>query len=139
MAIVELTHGDLMRFTAVNNAGAEIVLDGAGGQFSPMQLLLAGLGGCTGMDVVGILKKMRQDVTSYRIEVDGVRAEEHPRIYTEITVRHIFEGNNLSRDMVERAVNLSEEKYCSAYAMLKEAATIHTEVRIAEPAGMGRD
>ncbi len=138
MAIVELTHEGELRFTALSTRGAQITLDSEGEYFSPMQLLLAALGGCTGMDVVSILKKMRQDVTGYRVEVDGVRADEHPRVWTEITIRHIVEGNNLQRAMVERAVNLSEEKYCSISAMLK-ATTIHTEIQISQPAGIGGD
>jgi putative redox protein len=81
---------------------------------------------------------MRQDVTSYRVEVDGMRAEEHPRVWTEITVRHMVEGNNLQREMVERAVHLSEEKYCSVAAMLK-GTTIRTEIVISQPAGIGAD
>lgn len=139
MATVELTHEGGMRFGAHSVRGAEITLDTEGPAFSPMQLLLAALGGCTGIDVVSILKKMRQDVTDYRIEVDGVRAEDHPRVYTEITVRHIVEGNNLSPEMVERAVSLSDEKYCSVAAMLRGTATIHTEIEIAAAAGVGAD
>lgn len=138
MAIVELTHEGGMRFGALSTRGAQITLNSEGEYFSPMQLLLAALGGCTGMDVVSILKKMRQDVTGYHVEVDGVRAEDHPRVWTEITVRHIVEGNNLQREMVERAVNLSEEKYCSVAAMLK-GTTIHTEIQISQPAGIGAD
>jgi putative redox protein len=115
-----------------------MTLDSDGEHFSPMQVLLAALGGCTGMDVVSILKKMRQDVTGYRIEVDGTRADDHPRVWTEITVRHIVEGNNLSREMVERAVSLSEEKYCSVAAMLT-STPIHTEIELVHPAGIGAD
>jgi putative redox protein len=138
MAIVELTHESGLRFTALSARGAQITLNSEGEYFSPMQLLLAALGGCTGIDVVSILKKMRQDVTSYRVEVDGMRAEEHPRVWTEITVRHMVEGNNLQREMVERAVHLSEEKYCSVAAMLK-GTTIRTEIVISQPAGIGAD
>lgn len=138
MATVELTHEGLLRFTALSSGGAQITLDSDSKDFSPMQVLLAALGGCTGMDVVSVLKKMRQDVTGYRIEVDGVRATEHPRVWTEITVRHIVQGNGLSREKVERAVQLSEEKYCSVAAMLK-GTTIHTEIELAQPAGVGAD
>jgi putative redox protein len=100
-----------------------------------MEYLLAGLGGCTGMDTISILRKMRQDVTDYRIEVEGVKADEHPKVYTEISIRHIVTGNNLSEDRVRHAVDLSEEKYCSAMAMLRQAAAISTvvEVRSATP------
>jgi putative redox protein len=138
MAIVEMTHEGGMRFTASSSRGAQITLDSDGEFFSPMQLLLAALGGCTGMDVVSILKKMRQDVTNYRVELDGERAADHPRVWTEITVRHIVEGNGLSRDMVERGVSLSEEKYCSVAAMLT-GTVIHTEIELVQPAGIGAD
>lgn len=138
MAIVEVTHEGGMRFTASSSRGAQITLDSDGEFFSPMQLLLAALGGCTGMDVVSILKKMRQDVTNYRVELDGERAADHPRVWTEITVRHIVEGNGLSRDMVERAVSLSEEKYCSVAAMLT-GTVIHTKIELVQPAGIGAD
>lgn len=138
MAIVELIHEGELRFGALSSRGAQITLDSAGEYFSPMQLLLAALGGCTGMDVVSILKKMRQDVTGYRVEVDGERAQDHPRVWTEITIRHLVEGNNIQREMVERAVNLSEEKYCSVSAMLK-GTTIHTEIVISQPAAVGAD
>jgi putative redox protein len=139
MATIRLMHEGGLRFTATSPRGAEITLDSDGASFSPMQLVLAALGGCSGMDVISILKKMRQDVTAYRIEVDGVRAEDHPRVFTEMTVRHIVEGINLSPAMVERAVSLSEEKYCSVAAMLQPGATIHTEIEVNAPAGVGAD
>lgn len=138
MATVELTHEDGLRFTALSPRGAQITLNSDSTDFSPMQVLLAALGGCTGMDVVSVLKKMRQDVTGYRIEVDGTRADDHPRVWTEITVRHIVEGNDLSREKVERAVQLSEEKYCSVAAMLK-GTPIRTEIELVQPAGVGAD
>jgi putative redox protein len=138
MATVELSHEGGMRFTALSNRGGQITLNSDSTDFSPMQVLLAALGGCTGMDVVSVLKKMRQDVTGYRIEVDGKRADDHPRVWTEITIRHIVEGNNLSREKVEHAVQLSEEKYCSVAAMLK-GTPIHTEIELVQPAGIGAD
>ena len=107
----------------------------AGGEnrgISPMRLLLIALGGCTGMDVISILKKMRQDVTHFEIELAGPRASEHPRVYTQIEIVYRLRGRNLARDMVEKAVRLSEEKYCSAGAMLKQAAPIITRIEIEE-------
>jgi len=119
-------------------AGHTVHMDGrpdAGGQglgFSPMQLLLVSLGGCTGMDVISVLKKMRQDVTSFSIEVSGVRADEHPKVYTEIELTYRLRGRSLSRESVEHAVRLSREKYCSVEAMLNKVATFTSRIEIEE-------
>ncbi len=120
-------------------SGGQVVhMDGipeAGGQglgASPMRLLLMALGGCTGMDVISILKKMRQDVTGLEIVVSGERASDHPKVYTSLDVLYRVKGRQLQRDMVEKAVNLSEEKYCSVGAMLKKAAPLHTHIEIIE-------
>ncbi len=107
----------------------------AGGQglgVSPMRLVLIALGGCTGMDVVSLLKKMRQDVTHFEISVSSERAEEHPKVYTGFELVYRVRGHNLQRDMVERAVKLSEEKYCSVGGMLKKAAQITVRIEIEE-------
>ena len=97
---------------------------------TPKTLLLAGLAGCTGMDVVAILQKMRQDWESFRVEVDAETAESHPMVYTQIGLRYIFKGKNLDQSKVERAVSLSREKYCAVSAMLKETAAITHEILI---------
>lgn len=94
---------------------------------TPMELLLISLGGCTGSDVVGILEKKRQRVTSYEIEVRGVRRDQHPRIYTEIEVVHRFRGHKIDPKAVAHAIELSETKYCSVSAML--AASAHLTMR----------
>ncbi len=118
--------------------GHTVDMDGrleAGGQdlgFGPMQLLLVSLGGCTGMDVISILKKMRQDVTAFSVEVSGERAAEHPKVYTEIEVVYRLRGRNLSRESVEHAVRLSQEKYCSVEAMLDKVAKFTTRIEMEE-------
>src|SRR5215470_2876159 len=89
-----------------------------------MELLLIALGGCTGADVVSILKKKRQRVTGYEIEVRGQRRQEHPRIYTAIEVVHHVRGRNVDPKAVAQAIELSETKYCSVSAMLGAAAEI---------------
>jgi putative redox protein len=99
-----------------------------------MELVLVALGGCAGADVVGILEKKRQLVTSYEIEVRGERRAEHPRVYTAIEVVHRLRGRNIDPKAVEHAINLSEEKYCSVSAMLKKATTITTRYEIEEEA-----
>jgi putative redox protein len=91
----------------------------------PLQLLLVGLAGCTGMDVVSFLRKMRQPVEGYRIEVEGERAEDHPKVFTHIHLRHIVVGR-VAEDRLAKAVELSEAKYCSAHAMLRSVARITT-------------
>lgn len=106
-----------------------------GGQnsgFRPMELLLVGLAGCTGMDVISILKKKQQDVVSFEVSVQGERAQEHPRIYTHITIEYVIIGHGIDPAAVERAVQLSETKYCSAQAMLSKAAKIDHVITIKE-------
>ncbi len=127
-----------MRFEAEAGSGHHITLDAAehgGGQntgFRPMELLLVGLAGCTGMDVISILRKMRQPVTAYEIHVDGIRAEDHPMTFVEITVEHVVYGQHLEPDAVARAIHLSEERYCSVGAMLGKAAHLTHTFRIVE-------
>ena len=99
---------------------------------SPMELLLIALGSCTGVDVFSILKKQRQDVTDYRIEVKGERREEFPRSYTRLEVKHILRGRNLAEQAVARAVELSDQKYCSVAATLRGPAEIVTSFEIEE-------
>lgn len=99
---------------------------------TPMELLLLALGGCTAVDVVSILKKKRERVTDYRVEVRGERREEHPRAYTRIEVRHVVRGHNVSEKAVAQAVELSEEKYCSVAATLRPTAQIVSSFEIIE-------
>src|SRR5207248_1035264 len=83
---------------------------------TPMELLLIALGSCTGVDVISILKKQRQHVTDYRIEVSGERRSDYPRSYTRLNVKHIVRGRGLSEPAVARAIELSDTKYCSVAA-----------------------
>src|SRR5438045_1851593 len=99
---------------------------------SPLELLLLALGGCTGVDVIDILKKKRQHVTDYRIEVHGDRREEFPRAYTKLYVKHIVSGRGVSEKVVARAIELSDQKYCSVAATLRGAAEIVTSYEIIE-------
>jgi putative redox protein len=95
----------------------------------PMETLLCALAACTGMDVISILKKKRQTVTSYRIEVQGERPPQGqwPRPFTLIVVKHYVEGPNLDEEAVKRAVELSDEKYCSVSASLRSSVEIRSE------------
>jgi putative redox protein len=116
-------------FSGETPSGHKVLLDGdeaAGGHNlgpRPMELLLAALGGCTGMDVISILRKMRQPVEGYQIEVTGERAEEHPRKYLRITVKHIITGA-VEPEKLAHAVELSDQTYCSVAATLRGGAEI---------------
>lgn len=123
-----------LRFEVESGVGHHtFTLDGDGEAGpSPMDVVLAGLAGCTGIDVVGTLRKMRQDVTDLRVNVRGTRAEDHPKVYTAITVEFIVTGHHLDEAKVRRAVELSETKYCSVSGMLNKTATITTAIRLIE-------
>ena len=97
---------------------------------SPMETLLACLAGCTSFDVVNILKKKRQSISGYWVEVEGERREEPPEVYTKIQIKYKIKGKNVSKEAVERAIQLSTEKYCSVGAMLKKTAEITTSYEI---------
>jgi putative redox protein len=99
---------------------------------TPMELLLLALGSCTGVDVISILKKKRQQVTGYRIEVNGDRREEFPHSYTRLQVKHIVRGRGVSPEAVARAIELSDTKYCSVAATLRGSAEIVTSYEIVE-------
>ncbi len=99
---------------------------------TPMEMLLLGLGGCTAVDVVSILKKKRERVTAYRVEVSGERREEHPRAFTRMEVRHVVTGKGVSEKAVAQAVELSETKYCSVAATLRPGVEIVTTYEIIE-------
>jgi putative redox protein len=130
---IEIRLVDDMHFAAARHDGVTVQLDNGPLGMSPMELMLVSLGGCTGMDVISILRKQRQVVSSYVVHVSGVQATEHPHVYTSIHVRHVLEGTNLSETAIQRAIDLSEEKYCSAYAMLVKAAEITSSFEIGPP------
>ncbi|HKO62923.1 MAG TPA: OsmC family protein [Pyrinomonadaceae bacterium] len=100
---------------------------------SPMELLLLALGSCTGVDVSSILRKKRQDVTAYSIEVRGKRREDHPRSYEKVEVHHIVTGRNLSAHAVAQAIELSETKYCSVAATFRPTVEIVSTFEIIQP------
>ena len=91
---------------------------------SPKQLLLAGLAGCTGMDVASLLKKMRVPFENFEMNIEADLTEEHPIVFSEIRLKYIFWGENLDKNKVEKAVNLSKDRYCGVSAMLKKNSPI---------------
>jgi putative redox protein len=117
-------------------SGHGVVMDGpseAGGSnagFRPMELMLLGLGFCMGYDMVMILRRMRKEVTGYRIQLTGQRSEEPPSVYTEVAMEHVITGKGISRESVERALELAEHKYCSASAMFSKTATLVNTYRL---------
>ena len=127
-----------MRFDVETGSGHHILLDATehnGGQNkgpNPMEMLLVGLAGCAGMDIISILRKKRQDITAYEIPIHGGRTEEYPRVFVEITIEHIFTGHTLQAEAVQRAVDLTEEKYCGARAILRKTAKLMHTFRLIE-------
>lgn len=121
-----------MNFEGENPVGAKVKmgLPKDSVVFSPMELLLVGLAGCTGMDVVSILEKKRQVVEEMTISVRGLRRDEHPRIYTQVEIGFTLVGSTLDAQAVEQAIQLSSEKYCSASATLRPQAEIRTTYKI---------
>ncbi|NOZ25960.1 MAG: OsmC family protein [Nitrospirae bacterium] len=121
---------DGLRFVAEGATGHSVVMDGDpefGGEDSaprPTEFVLMGLGGCTAMDVISILRKKRQEISGFEIEVRGKRADTHPKKFTDINIHYTVRGRNVSEDAVKKAVTLSMERYCSVKATLEGVAKI---------------
>jgi putative redox protein len=130
---------DEMRFEAHTHPDQVNPLDTKpehGGQEAgtrPVDMLLVSLAGCTGMDVLSILKKKRQPLTGFEVQVSGTQADEHPRVFTDIHVLYIVEGDGVSPRAVERAMELSETKYCPVWAMLRDTVNITSRYEIRQP------
>ena len=99
----------------------------------PMELVLVGLAGCTGIDVVNILQKKKITLADFKINVRGKRAESPPMVYTDIEVQYIFWGDDLKQKDVEQAIELSEQKYCSVSIMIGKTAKIKSSYKILKP------
>ena len=123
-------------FVAESESGHHVTMDGPpdfGGKNKgprPMEMLLMGMGGCTSFDVVLILKKSRQDIHDCVAEITAERAETDPKVFTKIHIHFVVTGKDLDPKRVEKAVNLSEEKYCSASIMLGKTAEITHDIEI---------
>ncbi|RMG75239.1 MAG: OsmC family peroxiredoxin [Nitrospirae bacterium] len=117
-------------------SGHSVVMDGdpeVGGDDTaprPTELVLMGLGGCTGMDVISILRKKRQKVTDFEILVQATRADQHPKKFTDIHIEYVVKGLDISEEAVKRSVELSMQKYCSVKATLEGVAKITYSYRI---------
>lgn len=125
-----------LRFIAENGNGAKLTIEpgpaygGSGKYPTPMEMLVMALGACTGMDIVSILKKMRVDLKSFRIEIVPTRRQEHPKYYEEIKMAYVLSGDGLTEDKVRKAAELSNEKYCSVGIMLRDKAKITYDLKI---------
>lgn len=115
--------------------GHNIIMDGSteiGGENAgprPTEALLSAIGGCTGIDVIMILEKMQQKVTAYHMEISGTRNETEPKYFTDIHVKYVITGENLSEDRVARAIELSATKYCGVMHSLKANITTSYEIK----------
>ncbi|CAB9542477.1 Protein YhfA [Bathymodiolus brooksi thiotrophic gill symbiont] len=127
-----------MMMVGESASGHAVVMDGPeelGGKnlgIRPMEMLLLGMGGCTTIDVVSTLKKMRENIRDCHAEITAERADEHPKVFTKIHIHFIAKGSNLNDKKVAKAVSLSAEKYCSASIMLGKTAKITHDFEIHE-------
>lgn len=125
-----------MAFSAETGSGHQVTMDGppeAGGKNSaprPMELILAGTGGCSAFDVVLILQRARQEISACNVQLTAERAETEPKVFTKINLHFTVKGKNLGLTKVERAVKLSHEKYCSATTMLAKTTEITYSIEI---------
>jgi len=129
---------DGVSFEGSSESGHSVIMDGApesGGKnlgMRPMEMLLLGMGGCTSYDVITILKKSRQDIKDCRAEITAERSESIPKVFTKIHIHFILEGHDLAAPAVQRAINLSATKYCSASIMLEKSVMISNDFEIIE-------
>lgn len=125
-----------MQFSGTSTSGHTLTMDadnnfgGHNAGFRPMELLLVGFGGCSGMDVISILRKKKQQVTAFEIRVKGEKSDTDPKIYKEIHIEYVVTGKDVEKEAVERAISLSLKKYCSVGATLAKAGTITHSYRI---------
>jgi putative redox protein len=127
-----------MQFAGKATSGHTLTMDAdddSGGRnagFVPMELLLVGFGGCSGMDVISILRKKRQPVAGLEINVKGEKTDDHPKVYREVHIEYVVKGKGVGKEAVERAIALSLDKYCSVGATLAKAGKITHSYRIVE-------
>ncbi len=129
-----------MRFTATTEEGDSVSMDadpeggGEGKGFRPVKLVLAALGGCTGMDIIWILKRQRQEVSGLEMKVTGTRRKTDPMYYEAVQIEYVVHGRKLRESAVKRAIELSEQKYCSVRGILRPEVKVTTSYRIEEEA-----
>ena len=136
--IAKVSWVDGALFVAEGGSGHTFTMDGSpevGGRnlaSRPMEVMLMGMGGCTAIDVVSMLKKQRQDIEGVEVSLEAERAGDHPKVFNSVKLVYTVRGRKLNRALIERAVGLSDEKYCSATAMVRKSAEITHEVVLVE-------
>ena len=130
-AAITWTGSDLS-FSAIGGSGYTTALGSAAGPgvASPMEIVAIASGACTAMDVIDILRKKRQEVTGFQVNVLGIRSEEHPKVFTQIDLEFVVRGRGIDPKAVERAIELSLTRYCSVNSMLEKAVKINHRYRI---------
>lgn len=117
-----------------NPSGHKILLEttpefgGTGKGLNPKALMLSSLSGCTGLDVLSLLKKMRVTIGHFKIEVEATLTKDHPKYYNKVAVTYFFKGEDLNKEKITKAVNLSVERYCGVYEMFRQFATVTTQI-----------
>jgi putative redox protein len=135
---VKLQHSEDMKFNVQLPDGRRIELDSAekmGQAFTPIELFLVSLGGCTAMDIQWIMSRQRQKLDMLEVSVHGTRREEDPRYYENIELEYALKGPSLKKEAVERAIRLSQEKYCSVRAMLNDRVKVKVTYTITNAEG----
>jgi putative redox protein len=112
------------------NLGADPAVGGDNDGFRPMELLAISLAGCTGMDVISILKKKRQDVTGFEVRIHAEQSPEHPKVFTKIVVEYLLEGNDIEPAAADRAIELSSTSYCPVQHMFRDDVIIEHKYSI---------
>ena len=122
------------QFVATSGTGHHIILDDAAGATGakPIELVAIALAGCTAFDVINVLRKKRQEVTAYEVRCEADQAPDPPQVFTSVRIHHVITGD-VASSAVEEAIRLSEEKYCSVGAMVKQTAQLHTTFEILWP------
>jgi len=134
---VKTTWKGNMQFESTNEGGnlnidANEEVGGEGKGYRPKSLMLTALAGCSGLDIVSLLKKMRAEVKDISIDVEGELTEEHPKYYHKVKMTFNFYGKDFKKDKIEKAVKLSEERYCGVMAMFKKFAEVKTAIQYFE-------
>ena len=122
-----------LNFIGENAKGGTVQMGPMDERIGPMQLILVGLAGCTGIDIVTILQKKKVPLTDFKVNVRGKRADSYPMIYTDIEVEYLLWGDDLKVRDVEQAINLSEQKYCSVSIIIGKTANIQSHYKILKP------
>lgn len=134
----KLTWKERMTFVGSADSGHEVRIDsdasvgGDDGAARPMELIALGLAGCTGMDIISILRKKQQQVSSFDVKVSAERAQEHPKVFTKAVITYVLRGQSLDEGALVRAIELSALKYCPAQAMLSKAFPMELRYQIYE-------